>query len=163
MNDQNVPATGESKVAEALRRILDTGTVDDDGDFQLGLAGEEWDARQAPGGEERVPEPGVIAEARRVLAEFDAEQAAVAAQPREPEEPVYTVFCREASGEGTIYISSDSGTSAKDAARKVLAECAQAWGMDASDIEVIGIAEGDVNILEWSDDESGGVDLQAAA
>lgn len=76
--------------------------------------------------------------------------------------PAFTVFCREKSGEGTIYISSTHAATAAEAAAEVLVACAEAWSMEAEEIDVIGIIEGDVNVLEWSDEPgAGGVDFDA--
>lgn len=66
--------------------------------------------------------------------------------------PTFTVFCRESSGQGTTYISSESGDTWQDAARTVRERCADDWDMSVDDIDVIGVAAGDVDIVTWDDD-----------
>jgi hypothetical protein len=89
--------------------------------------------------------------AHAALAEFDT----LAAEPK-----TFTVFCRESSGEGTIYISSGIAATWQDAAVGVLAQCADAWEMSPDEIDVIGVAEGDVTIIAWDDEPaSNGVNI----
>lgn len=99
--------------------------------------------------------PGaIITTASKAVAEYDAQ--------RESEKRTFTVFCREASGDGTIFISSAEGICAEEAARKVLDECAEAWGMNSGAIDVIGIATGNVQIVDWQDEpHSGGIVLES--
>lgn len=64
---------------------------------------------------------------------------------------IFTAFCQEASGEGTIWIDTveaDSADAAKDEART---KCAESWGYDPLCIHVLGIAEGEVKIAFWED------------
>jgi hypothetical protein len=74
----------------------------------------------------------------------------------------FTVFCQEADGTGTIWISSVQARDLEDAKLVGLQECADDWGYsddpdneDAcgtlSDIHVLGVAEGTVKILDWED------------
>lgn len=76
----------------------------------------------------------------------------------------FTAFCQDANGSGTIWIDNVEvdGTpldvttdeqieAAKAAAR---AACASDWGYeDSSQIHVLGLAKGDVQIVEWEDIE----------
>lgn len=65
----------------------------------------------------------------------------------------FTAWCREASGEGTIWIGSVEATDAQAAARQAIIECANDWaGFPPSKIVCIGIAEGDVTIANWDDE-----------
>ena len=73
----------------------------------------------------------------------------------------YTIFCREASGEGTMFIQSAEAETWQEAAREVLADCSVEWGMDSDEINVIGVASGDIEIIDWDDDpQSSGVDIE---
>lgn len=63
----------------------------------------------------------------------------------------FTVFCREITGEGTIWISSVEAESVDDAKEIGREECAGDWCYDPEDVHVLGVAEGDVNIIYWDD------------
>lgn len=65
----------------------------------------------------------------------------------------FTVFCREASGTGTTWISAVEAKSVEEAKTKGHANCVSDWGWDDSpgDVVVIGVAKGDVEIVEWDD------------
>ena len=66
----------------------------------------------------------------------------------------YTVFCQDITGEGTIWIECVQATSLEHAKLVGRMECAEAWGReDIEEIHVLGVAEGDVNILYWEDQE----------
>lgn len=67
--------------------------------------------------------------------------------------PTFTVFCRDANDTGTTYITSVEADDIDQAKRDALEECSAAWEQDVADIRVVGVAEGDVNILEWDDCE----------
>lgn len=66
----------------------------------------------------------------------------------------YTVFVREANGTGTTYIASADATTPEEAAAKVLAMCAEDWGhgYTVDDLHVLGVALGDIQIIEWDDE-----------
>lgn len=65
---------------------------------------------------------------------------------------IFTAFCQEADGSGTIWISTivceDDVTAAVAMAREA---CAADWDYDPDDIHVLGIARGDVEICHWED------------
>ena len=64
---------------------------------------------------------------------------------------IYTVFCQDADGKGTIGIESVEAVSveeAKEHGRKIFAD---SWNTDEKYIHVLGVAEGSVKILEWED------------
>lgn len=63
----------------------------------------------------------------------------------------YTVFCQEASGLGTIWISAVTAVDQEEAEEVGRAECAKDWERDESDVHVLGVATGDVEILMWDD------------
>lgn len=74
----------------------------------------------------------------------------------------YTVFCMESDRTGTTYITAIDAEGPQAAKREALAECAREWDMDADQIDVIGLAAGDVQILEWDDEVSLDVDADDA-
>ena len=66
----------------------------------------------------------------------------------------YTVFCQHANGTGTIWISPVNANNLEEAQEKARIACADDWGHeDLSDVHVLGVAEGNVNILFWEDIE----------
>jgi hypothetical protein len=67
----------------------------------------------------------------------------------------FTIFCREATGKGTTYVDSAEGATWQEAARTVLDRCATDWDMDSDEINVIGVTEGEVNIIAWDDEPDG--------
>lgn len=74
--------------------------------------------------------------------------------------PTFTVFVREACNQGTTFITSVQAKDMEEASRLAREECAIEWRRDGAgedctwdSLKVVGIAEGDVNILEWDDSE----------
>lgn len=65
----------------------------------------------------------------------------------------YTVFCQEDTGRGTIWIDCVTANDHEEAADLGLAKCAEEWGMPIKEVRVLGVAEGNVNILFWDDIE----------
>lgn len=63
----------------------------------------------------------------------------------------FTVFCQQADGKGTIWIDSFDALEMEDAKRIARATCASDWAAEEEDIHVLGVAAGDVEILEWED------------
>lgn len=66
----------------------------------------------------------------------------------------YTVFCRQANNLGTTWIDRIEAENLDQAAEVAREKCAADWGYDSErldQITVVGIAEGDVNILFWED------------
>ena len=64
----------------------------------------------------------------------------------------FTIFCRDASNTGTTYITAVDAPDIEAAKRLGLEECAEEWGQEVDEIRVLGVAEGDVTILEWDDE-----------
>lgn len=73
----------------------------------------------------------------------------------------FTAFCQSVDGMGTIWIDTvevanvpldvttdEQIEAAKTAAREA---CADDWGSDPDEIHVLGLAKGDVQIVEWED------------
>ncbi len=71
----------------------------------------------------------------------------------------YTVFVKEADYTGTTHISSHDADSIEAAKAEAIAETRRDWGYTEAegytdaDVVVIGVAAGDVVILEWDDGE----------
>ena len=63
---------------------------------------------------------------------------------------IFTGFCQSKDGTGTIWIESFESPR-QFAIQEAKCLCAKAWDVDPDDIHVLGIAEGDVNILHWED------------
>jgi len=72
--------------------------------------------------------------------------------PAESETKEYTVWCRGSDGRGTIWIESVEATSPDAAKEAGRARCMEDWGEDdPAEVQVLGLAEGGVHILEWDD------------
>ena len=66
--------------------------------------------------------------------------------------PEYTVFCIEKSRQGTTWIVAIKADNPDQAWRLGREQCAADWSFkDPSDIHVLGVAEGNIQILEWHD------------
>ena len=65
----------------------------------------------------------------------------------------YTVFCSDATSiGGTTWISAVPAETLDDAIDYGKKMCAQDWGFENPDeIHVMGVIEGDVNVLHWED------------
>lgn len=63
----------------------------------------------------------------------------------------FTVFCRDADGTGTTWISAIGAPDVETAKTRARNRCAEDWDCDAEDVSVVGVAAGDVTILEWED------------
>lgn len=62
---------------------------------------------------------------------------------------LYTVFCQQANGRGTIHINTLEADSLLQAVELGILECASAW--HTTEVRCLGVAEGDIKILHWSD------------
>jgi hypothetical protein len=63
----------------------------------------------------------------------------------------YTAFCIQANREGTIWIDTVEAVSLVDAEQKAVEKCAAAWEYPVEDVHCLGIAAGNVEILDWND------------
>lgn len=71
----------------------------------------------------------------------------------ESERITWTIFIRDANNQGTTFITTASGTR-NEAIEVALEECKDSWGYDSvADLRVLGLARGDVDIVEWDDAE----------
>lgn len=64
---------------------------------------------------------------------------------------IFTAFCQQASGGGTIWINAVEADDEDAAAAAAVEQCAADWGWDPKDVHLLGLAEGDVKILRWED------------
>ena len=64
----------------------------------------------------------------------------------------HTVFCQGFGGERTIWIECVEADDLESAMQVGKAACATDWGCDTDDVRVLGVAEGDVDILFWEDE-----------
>lgn len=66
--------------------------------------------------------------------------------------PKYTVFCSEKNRMGTTWINCVEAENPDAAWINGRAMCARDWELeDPSELHVLGVAEGEVKILEWHD------------
>ena len=64
---------------------------------------------------------------------------------------IFTGFCQETSGKGTIWIESFEAEDLEDAILFAQSACATSWDMELCQVHVLGIAQGDISILHWED------------
>lgn len=82
----------------------------------------------------------IVAAAEQALAEHDAQPTG------------FTVFLRTADGTGTTHISFQEAGDANEAINYAAEECRRDWNADLDDdLHVLGVAAGDVTIVEWDD------------
>ncbi len=64
----------------------------------------------------------------------------------------FTVFVQQPNGYGTTHISSHEATNSDGAVEAALRETANDWGYESTcNLRVLGVASGDITILEWND------------
>lgn len=70
-----------------------------------------------------------------------------------PGTQTYTVFVfvREGDNSGTTFISSATAATQEDAVSAVVEECRECWDGYLGELHVLGVAAGDVEILDWDD------------
>lgn len=66
----------------------------------------------------------------------------------------YTVFCQDTDDHGTTWINTIEADSVDDAIHEGHRACAEAWGQELDTVHVLGVAEGEVDILHWQDIQS---------
>lgn len=65
---------------------------------------------------------------------------------------IYTAWCRDADGTGTVWICQIDAEDVDGAIQKAREECAADWEYPVEAVECIGLAEGHVKILHWEDE-----------
>lgn len=63
----------------------------------------------------------------------------------------WTIWVKQSNGEGTTHVSAHRAATLAEATAAAIEETATDWQADIEDLEVLGIAEGDVEIVEWND------------
>jgi hypothetical protein len=90
--------------------------------------------------------------ARELLAEADAY---LAGRVREAEQVSwFTVWVSDASQHGTHFVQAFQAADIEDAKQQALLECAACWGDAVEELTILGVAEGDVRLLEWNEDHA---------
>ena len=64
----------------------------------------------------------------------------------------FTVWVAERSGQGTHFVQAFEAYSVEDAKRQAVAECAECWGYDQDEVEVLGVVAGHAKVIEWNDE-----------
>jgi hypothetical protein len=65
----------------------------------------------------------------------------------------FTVFIKDLVSDGTTWIGHIDTTDVEKAKSEAMRQCAADWdrGEDFDNIDILGVAEGDIRILEWND------------
>ena len=64
---------------------------------------------------------------------------------------IYTAFCQEVTGNGTIWISTVEAADVESATVAARESCAADWDYDVADVHCLGLAQGAVQIAHWED------------
>jgi hydroxymethylpyrimidine pyrophosphatase-like HAD family hydrolase len=64
----------------------------------------------------------------------------------------FTAFCRQHDNWGTTWIDTVEAAGIDQALAAAVTKCAAAWGWPESDVICIGLAEGDIKIAYWIDE-----------
>ncbi|MBK6800385.1 MAG: hypothetical protein IPG83_02540 [Novosphingobium sp.] len=70
---------------------------------------------------------------------------------RRPPSNVFTAFCQEADGTGTIWIQQVKAETIADATAAARRDCAEDWGFNVEQVHCLGLALGDCQIVHWED------------
>jgi hypothetical protein len=64
----------------------------------------------------------------------------------------WTFWIEHPDGSRSVYIAAASGNDLDEARTKALAVARRGWGLPKNqELYVLGVAEGDVNIIEWNE------------
>lgn len=63
----------------------------------------------------------------------------------------FTAFCRQSNRQGTMFIQAVDARDASEALDRAIADCSSQWKMSPADIDCIGLAAGDIEIVYWDD------------
>lgn len=63
----------------------------------------------------------------------------------------FTAFCQSSDGTGTVWIDTVQAPDLQSAIGEARQQCAIAWGCEIPFVHCLGIAAGDVEILQWDD------------
>jgi hypothetical protein len=91
--------------------------------------------------------------ARTAIAHIEKQAAAASCLNSDtPTERTFTAWCCQAGGGGTIHISSFEATDLDHAIQTGMQTCMEDWQEEnPANIHLLGIAQGDVEILYWKD------------
>jgi hypothetical protein len=111
--------------------------------------------RIVPQGHPDIPEAEMLTE-EQWQALIDQIAAALAPVPATKK---FTIWICEANGTGSHYVTLIEAEDIETAKAEALAECSREWSDGTSedpsypveDLHVLGVAEGDVTLLEWAD------------
>lgn len=62
----------------------------------------------------------------------------------------FTAFCMQNNGDGTIWIDSVMAIDKESAKIQAILDCAADWAHDPDSINCIGLAAGNIDILDWT-------------
>lgn len=64
----------------------------------------------------------------------------------------FTVWVSSANGHGTHFVQAFLAQTIEEAKRAAIAECCACWEEEPENVEILGVAAGDVTILEWNEE-----------
>lgn len=66
-------------------------------------------------------------------------------------EQLYTAFCQQKGGGGTIWIDRVAAPNIEQAIEQACTLCAADWSCSPDSVHCLGLAQGDVTITYWDD------------
>lgn len=69
----------------------------------------------------------------------------------EPPAKFFTVWVTDANEHGTHFVQAFQAVDIETAKAEAIAECADCWGYDPADLHILGVADGNVHLLEWDE------------
>jgi hypothetical protein len=65
--------------------------------------------------------------------------------------PIYTAFCQEANGTGTIWVDSVRAKTQEKAGITAIRRCADAWKLEPDQVVLLGLIKGNPPVKMWDD------------
>jgi hypothetical protein len=63
----------------------------------------------------------------------------------------FTVWVSDKHGHGTHFVQAFIAATADEAKAAAIRECCACWDREPDEVEILGVAEGDVNVIEWNE------------
>lgn len=63
----------------------------------------------------------------------------------------FTVWVADKHGYGTHFVQAFIAATVDEAKAAAIKECCACWNREPDEVEILGVAEGDVNVIEWNE------------
>ena len=75
-------------------------------------------------------------------------------RPEQDSKSWFTVWVSEAGSHGTHFIEAFRAEGPEDAKSQAILECAACWDWPVDELEILGVVEGEVCVIEWNEDSA---------